>query len=240
MKTYEESEELQHSDAEITLGMRSILGIFFGLVLVCGVFFGFGYSLGRGNTGKVTASAQAVPQPLGTTPPSAVKTVVEDSDPSSAHASGNDLSTDAADSSGPTRKPAQALLPSKPSAASSILPVSDAADASPENVSSSNGSEATETSYGVPEPVRAVSPSLPVRASTTAAAAIMVQIAAVSHREDADVLVSALSRLGYSASVRSEAADKLLHVQIGPFPTLGEAKIMRTKLLNDGYNAILK
>ena len=25
------------------------LGIFFGLVLICGVFFGFGYSMGRGS-----------------------------------------------------------------------------------------------------------------------------------------------------------------------------------------------
>ncbi len=68
----------------------------------------------------------------------------------------------------------------------------------------------------------------------------MVQIAAVSHREDADVLVSALKKLGYNASVRSEATDKLLHVQIGPFPARDEANLVRTKLLNDGYNAILK
>jgi cell division septation protein DedD len=68
----------------------------------------------------------------------------------------------------------------------------------------------------------------------------MVQIAAVSHSQDADVLVSALDKLGYNASVRSGAADQLLHVQIGPFTTRDEANAMRTKLLNDGYNAILK
>ena len=34
-------------EAEITLGMRSLLGIFFGLVLICGIFFGLGYSVGR-------------------------------------------------------------------------------------------------------------------------------------------------------------------------------------------------
>jgi cell division septation protein DedD len=68
----------------------------------------------------------------------------------------------------------------------------------------------------------------------------MVQIAAVSRREDADVLVSALGKLGYHASARPAPTDNLLHVQIGPFATRDEAKIMRTKLLNDGYNAILK
>ncbi len=90
MKTYEESEELQYSDAEITLGMRSILGIFLALVLVCGVFFGFGYSLGRGNTGKTTASAQMPSQALDTTPPSTVRTVVDDPTPSRANASATD------------------------------------------------------------------------------------------------------------------------------------------------------
>ena len=34
-------------EQEITLGTRSLLGVFFGLVLVCGIFFGLGYSVGR-------------------------------------------------------------------------------------------------------------------------------------------------------------------------------------------------
>jgi DedD protein len=44
--TDEEEEEAKAS--EITLSTASLLGIFFGLVLICGVFFGFGYSMGRG------------------------------------------------------------------------------------------------------------------------------------------------------------------------------------------------
>jgi DedD protein len=34
-------------DTEITLGTGKMLGLFFGLVALCGVFFGVGYSLGR-------------------------------------------------------------------------------------------------------------------------------------------------------------------------------------------------
>jgi len=68
----------------------------------------------------------------------------------------------------------------------------------------------------------------------------MVQIAAVSHREDADVLISALRKLGYNASARSDSTDNLLRIQVGPFATRDQANAMRTKLLNDGYNAILK
>jgi len=68
----------------------------------------------------------------------------------------------------------------------------------------------------------------------------MVQVAAVSRQEDADVLVSALKKHGYNAVVRNDPKDALLHVQIGPFATRDEARAMRAKLLADGYNAILK
>ena len=68
----------------------------------------------------------------------------------------------------------------------------------------------------------------------------MVQVAAVTHQEDANVLVSALRQRGYSVSVRNEPQDKLLHVQVGPFATRETAKAMRSKLQADGYNAILK
>jgi DedD protein len=68
----------------------------------------------------------------------------------------------------------------------------------------------------------------------------MVQIAAVTHQEDANALVTALRQRGYSVSVRNEPQDKLLHVQVGPFASRDEARAMRSKLLADGYNAILK
>lgn len=46
----------EHHDREITLGTSALLGIFFGVVLVCAVFFGLGYSLGR-RSGDVKAAA---------------------------------------------------------------------------------------------------------------------------------------------------------------------------------------
>ena len=51
----EEEEEVKAS--EITLSTASLLGIFFGLVLICGVFFGFGYSMGRGTGQRAQAHA---------------------------------------------------------------------------------------------------------------------------------------------------------------------------------------
>ena len=68
----------------------------------------------------------------------------------------------------------------------------------------------------------------------------MVQIAAVSHSEDAAVLVAALRRRGYAVTMSRDAADSLLHVRIGPFSNRNQASAMRDKLLNDGYNAMVQ
>jgi cell division septation protein DedD len=68
----------------------------------------------------------------------------------------------------------------------------------------------------------------------------MVQIAAVSHEEDANVLVDALRKHGYAVSARREPADNLIHVRIGPFNDRNEANRWRLKLLNDGYNALIQ
>jgi cell division septation protein DedD len=68
----------------------------------------------------------------------------------------------------------------------------------------------------------------------------MVQIAAVSHTEDSDVLVSALRKRGYAVTARREPADSLIHVRIGPFTSRDEANRWRQKLMNDGYNAIVQ
>jgi len=68
-----------------------------------------------------------------------------------------------------------------------------------------------------------------------------VQVAAVSKQEDADALVEALKKKQYPAFTASgSTSDKLFHVQIGPYGDVKDAEIMRTKLIGDGYNPILK
>ena len=68
----------------------------------------------------------------------------------------------------------------------------------------------------------------------------MVQVAAVSHQEDADLLVTTLRRVHYAVAIHTEPQDKLLHVQVGPFATRKDAEAMRQRLLTDGFNAIVK
>lgn len=67
----------------------------------------------------------------------------------------------------------------------------------------------------------------------------MVQIAAVAHTEDAEVLVSTLRKRGYFVTTLRDPADNLIRVRIGPFYSREEADRWRVKLLDDGYNAII-
>lgn len=215
MRTYDESDDLKHSDTEITLGLKSILGIFFALALICGVFFGFGYSLGRGNSPKASTTAQLAQHPaaIPASPAPDIKTVVELASASQAKPAAGEPAASAPSLSAATNMPSAVPAQTAPQPAT-------AASAPP---------QAVPAAY-----------SLPAKTPASALANIMVQIAAVAHRQDADVLVTALQQRGYQASVRTEPGDQLLHVQIGPFTTRDQAKTMQARLLSDGYNAILK
>src|SRR5271165_3968655 len=48
-------------DTEITLGTTKLLGLFFGLVIVCAVFFALGYTLGRKTDAGFAAPSAAAP-----------------------------------------------------------------------------------------------------------------------------------------------------------------------------------
>jgi cell division septation protein DedD len=74
----------------------------------------------------------------------------------------------------------------------------------------------------------------------TPGGAFVVQVAAVSKKEDAEALQQALQRKQYPVVVTPGAGDKLFHVQIGPFAELKDAETMKGRLASDGYNAIVK
>jgi DedD protein len=60
-------------DTEITLGTGKMLSLFFGLVALCGLFFGLGFSLGRGSVHPAVAPEQAQATPGPALHPSAMK-----------------------------------------------------------------------------------------------------------------------------------------------------------------------
>jgi DedD protein len=224
---FDTEEEIEDKSSEITLSTASLLGIFFGLVLVCGVFFGFGYSMGRGTGWGAHVSAPPSSQPEETT--AAVNPPAAPAATSPAAPANTDESTDAGAKAAPA-PPAKAQEEDTQPAAT------DVAESTPVR----HQNQALVAAIGKPSAARPFAAYVPPTDAPSVSGQPMVQIAAVARWEDANVLVSALRQRGYGVVVRNEPQDKLLHVQVGPFADRGQATAMKQKLLSDGYNAIIK
>jgi cell division septation protein DedD len=68
----------------------------------------------------------------------------------------------------------------------------------------------------------------------------MVQVMALSSKEDAELMVVALKRQGYTVAINHDPLDSLLHLEVGPFASKTDAEAMRQRLLSDGYNATMR
>ena len=188
-------------DTEITLGTGKMLVLFFGLVALCAVFFGMGYSLGK-NSAKPSGDAQAVAGAPSSIRPTAVK-AAEPHAPS-------DLTFYKAVGQ---KDPKAELTEKTADAPTTPAPKSASADHD-----------------APPDPAALVA----------APNNYFVQVAAVSKQEDAEALVEALKKKQYAAFAANAPADKLFHVQVGPFSDIKDAEDARTQLVKDGYNPILK
>jgi len=181
------------NDTEITLGTGKMLALFFGLVILCAVFFGMGFSMGKNS---VKSTPELLPSPSQSSPRSSVANKPTTSTPS-----------------GSAPQSAQAA------------PSSDS--------NASNGSSQTATASDQ-------SSAQTQSTSLAPGTGYFVQVAAVSKQEDAEALVESLKGHQYQAIIANQPSDKLYHVQVGPFADIKEAEGMRSKLVSDGYNPILK
>jgi DedD protein len=209
------------SETELTLGSTTLLLIAFGLALLCGLCFGLGYRAGHRGEQPSVAS---LPSPdvsasldtnNGRPKPSA------EAEPQPAITSTDTEPDDQGSSPSPVSVPTEQNADSSPSATDST------------EVKPALHAVITNSPTGLPA-ASAVARALP------SAGSIMVQIAAVSAPEDAEVLMSALRKHGYAVGARREPLDGLIHVRIGPFKSSDEAEKSRQKLLSDGYNAIVQ
>jgi len=204
-------------DTEITLGTAKLLGLFFGLVMVCAVFFALGYTLGRkSDAGLGSLSPVAAPQTASNHGKPAGAGSGQSATPMTFYKSVEQKDSNA------QLTPATAEAGSSASAAPS------------ESSSSGASSNAPQT-----QPSQAANPPDPM--APVPAGGYFVQVAAVSKQEDAESLVDALKKKQYPAFVANNSStDKLFRIQLGPFGDIKEAESMRSRLVNDGYNPILK
>jgi DedD protein len=198
-------------DTEITLGTGRMLAIFFAFVLVCAFFFAIGFSFGR-------KTAAAGGSSLLSSPASAPATVVR---PSAAKNDAHPAAPQSGDFSfykAVGEKNTDTAL-------------------TPQDSKTRSGAPSAAPAGGdVPKPATDGS-----NAGASTGAGYYVQVAAVSRKEDADSLVEALKKKQYPAfSANNPPTDKFYHVQVGPYSDMKEAEAMRTRLIGDGYNPIVK
>jgi DedD protein len=223
----DDEDDMTPKHRELTFSSGAIFAMFFGLVLSWGLFFALGFNLG---SHKATAPEKS-----------------DNSDSSSAPTANFSSFKPAA---GSPAGGASTLRPAASESNNASLSVPPASSSSP-----ANSPAATPANTEEPEPVHATpvamnrtapapapAPPQPAVATpaSTATGNFIVQVAAVSHQEDADLLVTALKAKGYAVAARSEPQDKLVHIQVGPFNNRAAADAMRQRLLGDGYNAIIK
>jgi len=225
--------ERPRRDTELTLGAGAVLGLVAVLLLVCGLCFAAGYTMGHhasvpsaASNGPTPAPEQeplqgnnSIPKPSASAQPAAPAPQPGDSptspDPGTPAAGENPTTTEQGPANG------------EPGGSSTGSPAAKAPGLSqPAQPAAGNTAPATQTPN--------VHPALPTTGK------LMVQIAAVANPQDADVLATALRKRSYAVTAAREPGDGLIHVRIGPFASRDEASHWRDKLLGDGYNAVVQ
>jgi DedD protein len=209
----------ESDEREFTLGVGKLVGLFFLLVIFCAVCFAVGYGFGRSGAKQPTLATEVQAAVTNTAAKPVAKPQTDTSARSDCPGGGNCQQTG----------------------------IPAAQDLSFYKAVEQKEAHARLTPPQPAQTPQAAKPAQPPPSKTPApenspaiGSGIMVQVAAVSRREDAEVLQDALRRKQYPVLIITAPSDKLFHVQIGPFSDPKEAETTRLRLQGDGYNPILK
>ena len=238
---YDEQSDAAAQDREISLGTATVLGIFLALALVCALFFGFGYSMGRRSVPSALANVNtgiSAPLPENKLTPGSL------APPRPSYATSSDGAGEAAEStdsaSGVKAPTGQKIKPGAATVAAdepgSGTPQAFQHQSITRAVAQATDQKPLPSRAGTDDATAAPMPAL------SAGGTSYVQVAAISvtHKEDAEMLKGSLQRRGYAVAIHQGTQDQLLHVQIGPLASKKDAEAMKARLLSDGYNAIVK
>ena len=204
--------------AERVLESRHLVGLFLGVVLLCGVFFTLGYVMGKTQYGGLVHAAEA----LSRTPaerPSAKPGPVERTPGDAAPANGEwDFYS---------KNNNNDRLPSQPKAAVSASRSQPPAAARPAAPS------AVPAAKTVPAAARFDAPRM-------SKGSVVLQVAALTHQGDALAMADALQQKRFPAFVVAPTSDNFYRVQVGPFADAKAAESAKDALDRAGFKAIVK
>ncbi len=207
---------------ETVLESRHVVGMFLGVVVLCGVFFTLGYVMGRtqqeSSVKAVTASAAAA-RPV-------EKTAAT---PAPAPSSWDFVSGgDAKKSPGKLETPAKTTATGGPPAVITSTPIK------PErSVTKSPEKTAAAKPAATSKNARTKAPVIPK-------GSVALQIAALTREGDAMALVEALQKKQFPAFLLVPTTGNLYRVQVGPYPDGKVADAAKKALEREGFKAITK
>ncbi len=212
---------------DMTLESRHLIGIFLGLVVICGVFFTLGYVMGRTQF-ETSVNAASIGKPAATAPGVKPELPSASTGKASPAPSPADWTYHTATEA---KKPVDVLQPPPPK--NSTAAGRTKVELNPAPVKR--------------EPARPESVAAPVsRAASRVKAplipkgSIVLQVAALSREGDALALADALQQKRFAAFVLQPMGDNLYRVQVGPYADSASADAGKKALLREGFKAILK
>jgi len=214
------------------LESRHLVGLFLGVVLLCGVFFTLGYVMGRTQYGGAVHAADGFNSNL----PSASVSPKSKSTPNAKSAP-----APVPDNGGwdfyDNKKAANDHLESAPAPATSA-PATKSPASVPAVATKSNSAPppaATKT-------VAAPAPKQPARFQPPALNknSIVLQVAAVKLQRDALEMADAIQQKKFPSFVATSPADNFYHVQVGPYPDMPSAENAKRALEQMGFKPIIK
>lgn len=210
---------------DTVLESRHVVGMFLGVVVLCGVFFTLGYVMGRTqqeSSVKAVSASAAAARP-------AEKTAAT---PAPAPSSWDFVSGgDAKKSPGKLETPAKTAATGGPPAVITSTPI---------NKTESAATKSLEKTVAVAKPPAATSKKALTKAPAIPKGSVVLQIAALTREGDAMALVEALQKKQFPAFLLAPTTGNLYRVQVGPYPDGKVADAAKKALEREGFKAITK
>jgi len=200
------------------LESRHLVGLFLGVVLLCGVFFTLGYVMGRTQYGGAVhaADSPAIPAPLKPSPAKAKETQAP---PAPANTEWDFYA----------KKDTTNLEPPKDAA--------PAPASVPAVAKKSSGAPPAATTKPVAAPAKSPASYQPPKVPK---GSILLQVAALKREGDALKMADEIQQKHFPAFVIMQPADGYYHVQVGPYMDQKTAEAARRALEQTGFKSIIK
>ena len=219
----------KRSGGDRILESRHLVGLFLGVVLLCGVFFTLGYVMGRTQYGGAVHAADG----FNSNVPSASVSPKSKSAPAAKNAP-----APAADNGGwdfyDNKKSASDHLEPAPATAAPVAKAPTSVPAVATKSTNAPPPAATKTVAATPkQPARFQAPAMNKNS-------IVLQVAAVKLQRDALEVADAIQQKKFPSFVSTSPADNFFHVQVGPYPDMPSAENAKRALEQLGFKPIIK